>query len=72
MLNEIIAIYAITEDLLNALGHQEDCRCVMNDAEVITAALVAAKHFDSNQHQACEYLQEQKMSYNRTMAYSSK
>lgn len=44
-----------------ALGHPEDCRCVMNDAEVITAALVAAKFFGSNQHPACEYLQEQNL-----------
>lgn len=61
MLKEIIAIYAITDDLLKALGNQEDCRCVMNDAEVITVALVAAKFFAGNQHQACVYLQEQNL-----------
>lgn len=26
MLNEIISIYAITDDLLKAIGHNEDCR----------------------------------------------
>ncbi|MEH1767464.1 MAG: hypothetical protein V7L27_26320 [Nostoc sp.] len=26
MLNEIITIYAITDDLLKAIGHDEDCR----------------------------------------------
>ena len=30
------------EDLLKAIGHQEDCRIQMSDAEVITTALVAA------------------------------
>ena len=36
MINEIIAIYAITDDLLKALGHDEDIRTTMSDAEVIT------------------------------------
>ncbi|MEH1820642.1 MAG: hypothetical protein V7L31_16425 [Nostoc sp.] len=26
---------AITDDLLKAIGHNEDCRRVMNDAEII-------------------------------------
>ncbi len=50
MLGEIVAIYAIVEDLLKAIGHQEDCRIQMNDAEVITAALVAARFFQGNQY----------------------
>ena len=58
MLNEIIAIYAITDDLLKALGHQEDSRVTMSDSEVITAALVAARFFGGNQELACKYLQE--------------
>jgi hypothetical protein len=29
MLNEIIAIYAITDDLLKAIGHKEDLKCQM-------------------------------------------
>lgn len=35
MLNKIIAIYAITDDLLKAIGHKDDLRCQMNDAEII-------------------------------------
>ena len=42
MLNEIIAIYAITDDLLKAIGHKEDSRRAMNDAEIITTAICAA------------------------------
>ena len=49
MIDEIVAIYAIVEDLLKAIGHQEDCRIEMSDAEVITAALVAARFFNGNQ-----------------------
>jgi hypothetical protein len=39
MLNEIISIYAITDDLLKAIGHNEDCRRQMSDAEIITTAI---------------------------------
>jgi hypothetical protein len=45
MINEIITIYAIINDLLKAIGHDEDNRCVMSDAEIITTALVAAMFF---------------------------
>jgi hypothetical protein len=38
MITEIIAIYAISDDLLKAIGHSEDCRTQMSDAEVITTA----------------------------------
>jgi hypothetical protein len=58
MLNEIITIYAITDDLLKAIGHQEDCRRLMNDAEIITTALTAALFFDGNQAKASNYLKE--------------
>ncbi|QFS50214.1 IS982 family transposase [Nostoc sphaeroides CCNUC1] len=43
MLNEIIAIYAITDDLLKAIGHHEDSRREMSDAEIITTALIAIR-----------------------------
>ncbi|BAU65971.1 transposase, IS4 family protein [Stanieria sp. NIES-3757] len=58
MLTEIIAIYAITDDLLKAMGYSEDCRIVMSDVEVITTALVAAKFFGGNHCSACTYFQE--------------
>jgi hypothetical protein len=45
MLNEIITIYAITDDLLKAIGHKEDYRRLMNDAEIITTVLTAAMFF---------------------------
>ncbi len=61
MLDEIIAIYAITDDLLTAIGHHEDSRSQMSDAEIITSALVAAKFFGGNQEQACNYLLEERL-----------
>ncbi len=47
MIAEITAIYAITDDLLKAIGHTEDCRTQMSDAEVMTAR-VAARFFGGN------------------------
>jgi hypothetical protein len=35
MITEITAIYAITDDLLKAIGHSEDCRTQMSDGEVL-------------------------------------
>jgi hypothetical protein len=43
MLNETIAIYAIIDDLLKAIGHDEDCRRQMSDAEIITTAFPRSK-----------------------------
>jgi hypothetical protein len=42
MLNEIITIYAITDDLLKAVGHTEDSRREVSDAKIITTAIIAA------------------------------
>ena len=60
MVNEIIVVYAIVDDLLKAIGHREDIRCQMSDAEIITTALVAAMFFNGNHKQACEYMKEHK------------
>ena len=59
MLNEIIAaIYAITDDLLKAIGHDEDSRRVVSDAEIITTAVCAAMFFSGNHSKACTYMKE--------------
>lgn len=58
MLNETIAIYAIIDDLLKAIGHQDDSRRKMSDAEIITTAMVAALFFNGNQVLARAYLKE--------------
>lgn len=36
MLNKTIAIYAIIDYLLRAIGHHEDVRTRMSDAEIMT------------------------------------
>jgi hypothetical protein len=44
---------AITDDLLKAIGHDEDSRRVVSDAEIITTAACAAMFFNSNHSKAC-------------------
>lgn len=58
MITEIIAIDAITDDLLKAIGQHEDCRVQLSDAEVLTTALVAARFFSGNHPLAQTDLQE--------------
>ncbi|QFS43425.1 IS982 family transposase [Nostoc sphaeroides] len=61
MLNKTIAIYAIIDDLLKAIGHDEDCRRDMSDAEIITTAIIAAMFFNGNHSKACSYMKDQKL-----------
>jgi hypothetical protein len=56
MLNKIITIYAIIDNLLKAIAHDEDCRRQMSDAEIITTAVCAAMFFNGNHSKACSYL----------------
>jgi hypothetical protein len=52
------ALYVIVDDVLKALRWHEDARRQLSDAEVITAALVAALLFGGNQERACAVLRE--------------
>jgi hypothetical protein len=47
-----------TSDLLKAVGHTEDCRRELTDAEVITAALVAVLHFGGGFERGRSFLRE--------------
>jgi|tagenome__1003787_1003787.scaffolds.fasta_scaffold20297162_1 hypothetical protein len=57
---KIILVYCLCADLLKALDHKEDGQCAMSDAEVMTAAIVAALFFGGKHKLACDFLQEQK------------
>jgi Transposase DDE domain len=46
--DEIIATFCLCDDLLQAIHHQESWQGQMNDAEVMTTALVAALFFRGN------------------------
>ena len=46
--DKILAIYCLSTDILNAIGHAEDPQQQMSDAEVITTGLVAMLFFRGN------------------------
>ena len=55
---EVIGIYAITDDILKAIGHRDDPRRQMTDAEILTTALSAPLFFHGNQETAREYMKD--------------
>lgn len=58
MIDHTTALYCITADLLKAVGHREDARCELTDAEVITTALVAALYFGGNIERSRGFMRE--------------
>lgn len=56
---QIVAVYCICDDLLQALNHHNDPQCQMSDSEVMTTAIVAMLYFGGNWELArahlCEY-----------------
>lgn len=48
METEILTIYCLCDELLKAFGHHDHPQCVMNNAEVMTVAIVAAMNFGGN------------------------
>jgi Transposase DDE domain len=67
---QIIAVYCLHADMLQALGHRDDRQCHLTDAEVMTIALVAALFFGGNYALTCYFLHEQK--YMRRMLSPSR
>ncbi len=55
---KIIATFCLCDDLLKAIHHREDPQCQMNDAEVMTTALVAALFFRGNHESARAMLKQ--------------
>jgi IS5 family transposase len=58
VIDHTVALYCIVDDLLKAVGHEDDGRRQLTDAEVITAALVAALHFGGNVERSRALLRE--------------
>ena len=56
--DKIIATFCLCDDLLKAMQHPEDRQCQMNDAEVMTTALVASLCFRGNHESARAMLQQ--------------
>lgn len=53
---EIITIYVICCEFLQAMGHYEDEQCRMSDAEVMTTAIIAMLSFAGNYAEARKWL----------------
>jgi hypothetical protein len=56
--DKIIVTFCLCDDLLKAIHHQEDRQCHMNDAEIMTTALVASLFFRGNHESARAMLQQ--------------
>jgi hypothetical protein len=56
---QIIAVYCLCDDLLQAMNQRDDPQCQMSSAEIMTIAIVAALYFGGNFAAACRMLHEQ-------------
>lgn len=56
---QIVAVFCLCDDMLKALYHREDPQCQMNDAEVMTTAIMAALRHGGNFEQARRMLREE-------------
>jgi hypothetical protein len=56
--DKIIATFCLCDDLLKAMHHQDDRQCQMNDAEIMTTALVASVFFRGNHESARAMLKQ--------------
>jgi len=56
MVNKTTAIYSIIDDILKAINHYEDKRRIMNDAEVMTTAIISALFFSGNMEKARNFM----------------
>jgi len=54
--DEILTIYCLSDDLLNAFGYRDHPQCLMNGAEIMTVAIVAVSHCGGNYAQARRWL----------------
>lgn len=69
MCQSTIAIYCFLDDLLKAAVHREDVRCQVNDAQVLTTALLAMLDYGGNYQKALEKLHEAHV-FSRTLSRS--
>src|SRR5919109_741570 len=56
--DKIIATFCFCDELLKAMPHHEDRQCQMNEAEIMTTALVASLFFRGNHESARTLLKQ--------------
>src|SRR5690349_25108117 len=52
----IVTAYVVLEDTLKAMGHREDSRREVSDAEILTVAVVSARYFQNHHERALQVL----------------
>jgi len=57
---QILVVFCLCADMLQALHHYEDAQCQMSDAEVMTTAIVAMLYFKGNFRLTSQYMYEQR------------
>jgi hypothetical protein len=53
----IVTSYVVIDDVLEIMGHTDDCRTQVSSAEILTVAIVAAKYFQNHHERALCMLQ---------------
>ena len=54
----IVTVYAVLDDLLKAMHHEDDPRATVSTAEVLTVAVVAARYFQNHHERALGVLRQ--------------
>src|SRR5688500_18138626 len=54
----IVATYVVLDDSLKALGHQDDGRAQVTNAEILTVAVLAARYFQNHHERALTVSQQ--------------
>ena len=57
MTEQTFTIYCFIDDFFHAIGRKDDAHCKINDAELLTTALLAARYFHGNLCSAYSYMQ---------------
>ena len=57
---QIVLLFVLIDDFLKAYGHHEDAQRQMNDAEVLTTALVAMLYFGGRFERARRFMRDQR------------
>jgi hypothetical protein len=54
----IVTSYVVVDDVLKLIGHTDDCRAHVSNAEILTVAIVAAKYFQNHHERALCIVQQ--------------
>ncbi|PTX14906.1 hypothetical protein C8N40_1093 [Pontibacter mucosus] len=57
MTEQTITIYCFIDDFFHGIGRKDDAHCKINDDELLTTALLAARYFHGNLCSAYGYMQ---------------